>query len=186
MTALDLETSDQVVEFGCGNGRDSLFFSRCGARVLALDASEAAIDHARDIGSKLPSGSIEFDCCDVADSERLSALVGKWTKPGARTIFYARFFLHSIDEDKQDALLRFIKGRMGPNDRLYLEFRTSLDASGPKEFGQHYRRYIDFEQFAATLAGLGFEITYSVEGRGMAVFRGEDAFVGRFVARATA
>jgi len=52
---------------------------------------------------------------------------------------------------------------MNSEDRLFLEFRTSQDAERPKEFGQHYRRYIDPDDFE----------------------KEEDAHVARFVAAPT-
>jgi cyclopropane fatty-acyl-phospholipid synthase-like methyltransferase len=33
----------QVVEFGCGNGRDALFFAGLGSKVLGVDGSASAI-----------------------------------------------------------------------------------------------------------------------------------------------
>lgn len=95
--------------------------------------------------------------------EQLSDAISEWRDPSSRTIFYARFFLHSIDEDTQNRLLRYTRQLMNSEDRLFLEFRTSQDAERPKEFGQHYRRYIDPDDFE----------------------KEEDAHVARFVAAPT-
>lgn len=182
MTALDLQPDAQIVEFGCGNGRDAFFFSHCGARVLAFDASHSAIDHATTIGSQFNGADIRFKQCDVGNVDQLSAAISEWRNPGTRTMFYARFFLHSVDEGTQDRFLRCVRQLMGDDDHLYLEFRTSQDAESPKEFGQHYRRYIDPNEFETILQSLDLEVLYNVSGYGMAVFKGEDAHVARFVA----
>ena len=38
-----LQPTQNVIEFGCGNGRDSFFFASQGYRLLGLDASGQAI-----------------------------------------------------------------------------------------------------------------------------------------------
>jgi len=184
MVAQDLAPTTQVIEFGCGNGRDSFFFAHCGLRVLAIDASHSAIDHAASIETH--NGiDITFKQADVGNLEQLSDAISEWRDPNSRTIFYARFFLHSIDEDTQNRLLRYTRQLMNSEDRLFLEFRTSQDAERPKEFGQHYRRYIDPDKFKAVLESLDLKVLYSVSGYGMAVFKEEDAHVARFVAAPT-
>ena len=42
-----LNAASRLLEVGCGNGRDSAFFWSEGHRVVALDASEAAVELAR-------------------------------------------------------------------------------------------------------------------------------------------
>lgn len=185
MVAVGVHEGDQVVEFGCGNGRDAICFARYGARVLALDASEAAIGKARSDNSSIPEEHLHFMCADAGNSENIRSIINNWRKIDRKSIFYARFFLHAIDEHRQNNLLRAIHELMTCRDQLFIEFRTVHDAAAHKEFGQHYRRYIDHDDFRDLLISYGFRVDYSVQGYGMAVFKGEDAHVARFVASRT-
>jgi SAM-dependent methyltransferase len=42
-----------MVEFGCGQGRDSIYFARNGLDVCALDSSDVAVKQLNDVASKL-------------------------------------------------------------------------------------------------------------------------------------
>ena len=39
-----IEIGGNLVELGCGNGRDSLYFAKHGVHVTGIDASEVAIN----------------------------------------------------------------------------------------------------------------------------------------------
>src|SRR5256885_1585218 len=45
--ANELPNLKSILEIGCGNGRDALFFLQTGRRVVALDASDKAIETCR-------------------------------------------------------------------------------------------------------------------------------------------
>jgi SAM-dependent methyltransferase len=74
------EAIETVLELGCGQGRDTLFFARCGLRVTALDYSETAVSGLRqtaaaaglaasivaqshDVRQPLPFPDGSFDAC---------------------------------------------------------------------------------------------------------------------------
>src|SRR5690554_5078137 len=86
-----------VVEFGCGNGRDSLFFARHGKSVLGIDASEAAIQVCKKMAKKdaldarFLNARIESENCLDTVKNGLSEM------GNGELLIYARFFLHAID-----------------------------------------------------------------------------------------
>lgn len=180
LTAVDICPGDNVIEFGCGNGRDATSFAMYGAKVLAFDASEEAVAKAAELATPHKGLKLEFRSCDVADADALVQAVEAATDE-ERRIFYARFFFHSIDEEREASVLDAIRQMMRQGDRAYCEFRTVADSDEYKEFGQHYRRYIDLEDFCGKVSGRGLTVFYSVEGRGMALYKGEDAVVGRVI-----
>src|SRR5215213_6367505 len=49
----ELEGRHRIIELGCGNGRDSMFFASHGHEVVAVDASQAAIDGCRALADTL-------------------------------------------------------------------------------------------------------------------------------------
>lgn len=40
-----VETDKKIVDMGCGNGRDSIYFMENGMQVYAVDASDVATEH---------------------------------------------------------------------------------------------------------------------------------------------
>lgn len=165
---------DAVVEFGCGNGRDSHFFATNGFRLLALDASPEAIRLCR---SRNSFEHADYRHCraSAAGPELAGFLPGK-----ARVAVYARFFLHAIDATEQHEFLRLLSGSLPAGSLLFLEYRTVDDADQDKEFGtDHYRRYLRHAETLAAVIAAGFAIVYEIEGCGLAKYKSEDARVGR-------
>jgi len=173
-TVGDTAGIDGVIEFGCGNGRDSFFFANHGFKLLALDASEQAIelcrvrnqcDHARYMTCKASASREEVE----------NFLHGK-----RRVAVYARFFLHAIDENEQQEFLELLGGLLPPESLLFLEYRTVGDSYQQKVFGSgHYRRYLDHQGVLSAIQASGFYIAYEIEGQGLAKYKSEDARVGR-------
>ena len=59
----------QILELGCGNGRDSLFFARNGFRVFACDQSQQSI-------GKLKKSNLENPSFFVSRSKRFGNFFG--------------------------------------------------------------------------------------------------------------
>lgn len=167
----------KIVDFGCGNGRDSLFFARHGYSVIGVDASEAAIDFCR----KKCVPNSEFVCASVDEeglAEKLASQVG--VMQDGVTV-YARFFVHAIDEATQAAFLSLCRELIGSTGRVALEFRTDRDQNQNKVTPEHYRRFVSPVRFMHCAATAGFNVDYFVEGFGFAKFRNDDAHVARFI-----
>src|SRR5690606_4115164 len=111
-----LGAGSRLLEVGCGNGRDSTFFWSEGHRVVALDASEAAINLARTAHG--PTG-IDFHHGPLpAVAPRLES--------GFDAI-YSRFVLHAMPLPEEEELLDAAYGLLRPGGRLYLECRSIND-----------------------------------------------------------
>jgi SAM-dependent methyltransferase len=150
---------DRIVDFGCGNGRDTRLLDQV-APTLGVDASAHAVAAAR---AAHPDGL--YQCGSV---ERVTG----------EGLLYARFLLHAIPEPLEDALLERLTGRW----TVAFEFRTPDDHGRPKATPEHYRRPVDVSDVCRKLQARGFTVTYAVEGRGMAKMGADDALVGRVLA----
>nr|WP_288499623.1 class I SAM-dependent methyltransferase [uncultured Pseudomonas sp.] len=171
------EKVDGVIEFGCGNGRDSHFFSAYGFDLLALDASAEAIELCRSF-SHQPRA--RFEQCRATEAR---ARIEGFLSDKRRVAVYARFFLHAIREEEQNDFLNLLGGLLPAGCLLFLEYRTVADAEQEKVFGDgHYRRYLDHLATLTSIEAVGFTVCYEIEGRGLAKYRDEDAKVGRCVA----
>jgi len=148
-----INKSDEVVDIGCGNGRDTYFLGRFCDNIIGIDANNRPYNY----------GNAHFIQRSVEDY-----------RLGSFSVVYSRFFFHAIPEESQDIILNKC------TNILLCEFRTD---KGVAPSNDHYRRLINFDIFLSKLDAYGFDIIYSVEGKGMAVFKDEDPFVARIVAK---
>jgi tellurite methyltransferase len=176
----ELAAPAALLDIGCGNGRDTLFFAQLGFTIGALDRSAAAI--------KLCSERLQQKCGTAAAALRVGDAAGDGLELLAAEfegplLIYSRFFFHAIDEAAEASIIRSVaavlKSRGGA---LALEYRTINDATSTKVTPGHYRRFIDPEAFAARMAAAGLTIQWRAEGRGMAKYRADDAHVARLIA----
>lgn len=172
--ATEFNSRSAILEIGCGNGRDAEFFSLFGFSVLAVDASSQAI------ASCLENrrGDAQYKHCQ--NGELLTAIEA-FAKAHGQFCVYGRFFLHAITEEEQLEMINILNRSLPAATMLAFEYRTLKDADAAKEFGTHYRRFIDHRGLISTFESNGYDVLYEIEGRGFAKYRDEDAFVGRIV-----
>jgi SAM-dependent methyltransferase len=174
----ELERPHRVIELGCGNGRDSIFFASYGHDVTGVDGSEAAVHACADLAAALGEGPTFLQSA-IDDPALVQRLTGS---PGPHLV-YARFFVHAITDEEEQRFLDLAATLTSPGDLLAVEYRTIRDRVGAKETGTHYRRFVLPATFQARALERGFEVTYAVEGFGFAKFRHDDAYVARTIFR---
>ncbi len=165
-----------VLEFGCGDGRDAMFFALYGRQVTAYDSSVEAVKSCRllDVNDQ-----VNFDVFQVSNRSALIAVAKHREEP---RLIYARFFLHALSTQDRLTFLQCLPDLMGDSGAVALEYRTVEDMRLPKTFGGHHREYVDHEQICSTLEALGLKIRYQSQGTGYAKYGDEDAIVGRCIA----
>ena len=68
-------------------------------------------------------------------------------------------------------------------DRLFFEFRSIEDHDVEKIYENHFRRFVDTQQYLKSLTSdFNFDVLYSITGQGMAKYKEEDPFVTRIIA----
>lgn len=175
----------RILEFGCGNGRDSFSFLHYKIPVLGVDGCEVAICANNDKyqrGKALAPG--RFVALDFAKIETLPVR----SMTGINTV-YSRFVLHAIPEHLETRLLDFSWEILPPGGRMFHEFRTTRDplmkkgeVIGPFErLTDHYRRFVNTETFREKLMAKGWKELFFKEGFGLAVLGDDDPFVARIV-----
>jgi SAM-dependent methyltransferase len=173
----EIDRNSLIIDVGCGTGRDSLFFASRGARVIGVDASHSAVELCRSKSTSLGFSNTEFICSDITDSglrQRLNV------PKGAPVCLYARFFLHAIPEEGEDAFFR-LAAEISPEVQVAIEFRTDRDAHQAKTTDHHFRRFILPVSTVARGAVHGFSPIYFVEGFGFAKHKHDDAHVARVI-----
>lgn len=164
-----------LLDVGCGNGRDAFFFASRGLQVLALDTSSAAIEAA---GKKSLPASISF----------FVGTIGQ-LPPDTSTpdVIYSRFSLHAMIPMEEDELLTESVRRLRPGGKLFIECRSINDAlarqgeiiSATERISGHYRRFIVPDELRAKLDAAGFQIDHFVESVGLAKLGDDDPMVIR-------
>ena len=169
---------NKVIDFGCGSGRDTLFLAKFYKKVIGIDASSEII--ARNKKLKNSNKNITFLLNDLSNENVLVDLLNNELGQIENCIFYARFFIHAVDEDIENKLLNLYK-ICRSNNLLALEFRTSKDENLKKQFGNHYRRFIDLNNLIDKVQNLKLRVKYLVEGQGYAKYKVDDAYVARLI-----
>lgn len=173
------------VDLGAGSGRDSVYFAQNGSFVIAIDGDIQA----------LQSAARKSQLAQVEDNLRV--LQHYFTKESAELdlepadfsfeyrlrVLYSRFFLHAVNSEVEDEFLKFVLKQLSENDLACFEFRVEDSISVKYEFGEHYRRLIDFKKFQEKLENLGFVILLSDISRDFAPYLDENPLVGRIFFR---
>lgn len=180
--AVEWHGPHKVLEIGCGNGRDALFFASLGHHVLGLDAASTAVEQCRSVARERGIGEIAFEEADVSVPSTLERCLKRLGGSGGDRplVVYARFFFHAVNGEVEDSVLAALAENSPAGTRCYFEFRTDKDEPMPKRFGSHYRRYISLDRFVDKAVRSGrFECVFRAEGQGLAKYEDEDPFVGR-------
>jgi bifunctional enzyme CysN/CysC len=168
----------ELVEVGCGNGRDASHFARLGFRVTGLDTSRAAIEH----------------CIDTfGEAARFQVGTLGRTEPqiAGTDVVYCRFVLHAMTPDEEREFLLAVQSVLKPGGLLFIEARSIYDPlarkgevlSPTERIEGHYRRFIIADELQRQIEGLGLWIESLVESNGLARFGDEDPVVVRLAAR---
>lgn len=179
-----IASGKRLLELGCGNGRDSLYFSSQGVQVVGVDSSEKIIDKLR---KKHKDKNILFVCDDFTRTNALYQQQFDYC--------YSRFTLHAINLEQENYVLRNVYQSLKTGKEsgyFFIEVRSIHDdiyGLGEK-VGQdsyiyegHFRRFLRKEELEHRLQENGFQIVSSEENQGFAVFGEQDPMVIRIVAK---
>ena len=171
-----LSKKQNILEIGCGNGRDSKFFSSKGHRVTGLDRSGEAIELCKSLYSNEP---LEFFFGEVTDIVK--------TNNKKYDLIYSRFVIHAMSMDEELEMLKTSYQLLNENGQFFIECRSINDPlsntgeilSHTERIEGHYRRFIILEELKQRLIQVGFEIIEAIESNGLANLEKEDPVVIR-------
>ena len=165
-----------VIDIGCGNGRDSIFFGSLGFNVVGIDASKNAIEQIK----KNIAFNTKFLVGDISDKNLKDKLKKIISISGIKLI-YSRFFLHAITENQELDFWSLINKISKKGDCMALEFRTEKDKKLTKSTPDHYRRFVSTSKVISKALNIGYTCEYQVEGFGYAKYKNDDAYVSRLL-----
>ena len=174
-----VEPGKQLLELGCGNGRDAVYFAQEGLQVVAVDMSQEAIQSLQEM--QIPNA--QFLCGDFIQPDL--------HEPEHYDYAYSRFTIHAISSTQEQVLLKNIFYSLRAGGKLFIEVRGIHDPLYGKGkalernaffYDHHYRRFIVLEELTESLAQHGFRIEYAEERTGFAPYGNDDPPVIRIVA----
>ncbi len=150
--------ASRIIDLGCGNGRDSLFFANRGFKVLALDQVQAPgfVHH----------DNVEFK---ILDFRYINDIV-----LSKNDLIYARFLFHAIPDEVLHSILNWARGK------LFAEFRAFGDV--PTIYPDHERVFWKAESFLELLEKYNFKVIKFDAAKNRAVYLNEDPLVFRLEA----
>ncbi len=180
-----LEKNKNLIELGCGNGRDSIYFSQNGLNVVAIDQVQSEVDF---LNKNYKHESIDFLCDDFTNLEKTNHNLIKNTN---FKYVYSRFTFHSINEKKENRTLDWIEANLEKEGLFLLEARSINDPmikqgktlSGTENFTTHYRRYMELDKIINKLESRNFEIILKVENNNLAIYKDDNPYVIRIIAK---
>jgi SAM-dependent methyltransferase len=173
-------TDFTIIDVGCGNGRDSIFFSKLGFSVFAIDQ---ALDLEYMNSENKSNSNLNFIRKDYTTLD----FNGILNSENENLIIYSRFALHSLNKIEEANF--FYNLSMLPKKTLFfIEARTIND----KLFGQgervgnnefimgHYRRFIDPDILKTQLSD-DFNFLYFSESDNLSIFNNENPTLMRVI-----
>jgi SAM-dependent methyltransferase len=118
LNALPGEDPADVLDLGCGQGRDAICFRRCGLRVVGVDHSPIAIERAKNAASQRGL-QLMLAVHDIAD--RLPFRDRQFSG------IYAHLSLHYFDDDTTRRVFGEIRRVIKPGGVLLFSVRSVLD-----------------------------------------------------------
>lgn len=177
-----MKAKSSILDLGCGNGRDSLYFAENGLKVTSIDQSESGLEFINKIAKKRKM-NISINKGDFVTSDVL-------VKNSYDNI-YSRFTIHSITKVQENLLIKNVYNSLNEGGQFFIEVRSTKDdifGKGEKVghntylFDGHLRRFIDFEELIESLKKVGFNIKYSDENNNFAKYKDENPICIRVIA----
>lgn len=168
-----------ILEIGCGNGRDTFYFSKYVTKIVSIDNSQQAI--IKNKNNERMQKNIIFLKKDILS--RFNVLVKNFD------LIYARFFLHTINSREEDIFLNLLKKISNKKTIVALEFRTTKDKlfkkgkkiSKNESITDHYRRFVDVSNFQNKLKKINFKIIYFKQSVNLSNFKNDNPHLCRIV-----
>ena len=180
-----LDENKNLIELGCGNGRDSIYFVQNKLNVVAVDQVQCEIDY---LNENHKEENITFVCDDFKNLDNTKHEIINETD---FDYIYSRFTFHSINEKKENRTLDWIENSLSKGGCFLLEARSINDPmfkqgnalSENENFTNHYRRYMDLDDIVDKLESRNFEIIYKIEDNNLAVYKDDNPYVIRIIAK---
>lgn len=167
-----------LLELGCGNGRDSVYFNKNSKlQIIGIDQCPQEINY---LNQTYKNNNLIFKNDNFTKLDAFKEFY---------QVIYSRFTLHAITEGEENDVLNWCFDKLNKNGILCIEVRSTKDELYGKGkliakntfLTDHARRFIDYKSFLHKLELIGFQIIYSTEDRNLAIYKDENPIVIRAI-----
>jgi len=164
----------KMIDVGCGNGRDTIFFIKKKFDIIGVDQSDIIIKNKKIFKKNFMKKNI---------CKKNLVLKKKFD------VLYARFFIHAINAKEQENFFKNLKKIVRKNGLIFLEFRTIKDPlirkgikiSKHERYDDHYRRFIDPHEFKNKLKQMKYKIVYFKTSNKFAIYQNQKPHICRMI-----
>ncbi len=176
-----IRPNSDLIDLGCGNGRDSLYFSREGIHVTGIDLSFESIKY---LNEHHGNENAIFICDDFVTSLAIYQKQYDYC--------YSRFTLHAINLEQENELLKNVYTCLRDEGLFFVEARSVNDkiyglgeCMGKDEYiyNDHYRRFINKDELVKRVENMGMEVLFLDENQGYAPLDDQDPVLIRLIAK---
>jgi len=128
----DLEPGAKILDLGCGDGVDAIYFYSKGFDVTASDLSSIVIEE-----NKMKEANIKWNIYDISEAN----ISGKYD------LIFCRLSLHYFDRFDISVILNDIKNKLNKYGRLYFTVKTQ----DFKERVQTGKKFLHKKEWVRTL-----------------------------------
>ncbi len=171
-----------ILELGSGNGRDAFYFAEHGHMVIGIDQCEFVTAQNRQRAR------------EWCKQDRLTFVSSDFTEfplelQATPTVVYSRFSMHTISKPQREHVAEKIYELLPESGIFLIECRSTRDPllnegrrlSDTETVTDHYRSFVDANEFLALLLSVGYRPKFFVESNGLATFERDDPVVARYV-----
>tara|TARA_B100000674_G_scaffold453905_1_gene426482 strand:- start:75 stop:719 length:645 start_codon:yes stop_codon:yes gene_type:complete len=177
-----INKKSNILEIGTGNGRDAFYFSKYSKSVIAIDQSKIAINNNKLRVKRLKIKNLIFKSLSLNNFLKIK-------KKNQINLIYARFFIHSINQNKENFFLKKLVDFNNLKPLIVLEFRTTKDKLMKKgkriskfeRYTDHYRRFIETNKFEKKIKNMGFIIIYKKFGINLSKTKNDNPHLCRII-----
>ena len=152
-----LKENSSIIDIGCGDGRDSIYFAKNKLFTEGIDISKKAIE----INKQYENKFLKFTVLDLKNINSFNKFYD---------FAYCRFLFHAINEDIENDLLIWMSNNI--KSSIFIETRI-LDKDILNIKLDHYRRLFHEEDFINKLKSFGFKIIYSKSSKNFSRYKKE-------------
>lgn len=122
-----VRSNGKILDFGCGGGRDSKYFSDLGFKVDAIDGSEELCKLAREYTG------LDIKCMDFSDLDKYDYYDGIWA---------CSTLLH-VKKDKMLSILKKLRDALKKDGYIYASFVDGQNIEQYREDGRYFNDLTD-------------------------------------------
>lgn len=181
----DAAEEKKLIDLGCGNARDTLYFLGQGLDAYGIDScKEIIFENQKKCFAIFPQEKERFFHFNITNLIHETLVIGL-----KFDIVYCRFLLHAINEEEASYLFDYFE-QLRTGCMIALEFRTDKDPlylNSKNKMNHiaktdHFRRFLSFDKVCNIIKSRNYKIIYQIESDDLSRYVNDNPVLGRIIA----